>query len=302
MDELKIKVAKAEEKVEKCKTTIVRHEEQLAKKLAALAKKGIDTNDLEAFKYKPTGGGSEHYWDICDAQSKQKDVDSAIKKLNGAEKTLANWQAKLNAEIEAERFLEGNAPQVIKDFLEAWKQRAYEWHIKRYHDFQVLKEELRQKQEEAQLLYIKTSPDYATYLNDDMTLNFPLNLIISNPNKGMNRHLKELKLDYRSIKAKEEIFAGERALHMCTIYDEIERLEWLDKDLEEDKKAKMLDLVYRINAVVGTITDASGLRVNQKGNLDGIIVGDKGKAKIETIGAGGWNIQCFHFRTLIHKL
>ena len=38
------------------------------------------------------------------------------------------------------------------------------------------------------------------------------------------------------------------------------------------------------------------------GDINGIIVGTEGKAKIQTIGAGGYNIQCFHFRTLIHEI
>ena len=35
-------------------------------------------------------------------------------------------------------------------------------------------------------------------------------------------------------------------------------------------------------------------------NLNGYIIGTKGCCSIKTIGAGGYNIQCFHFRTLIH--
>ena len=57
-----------------------------------------------------------------------------------------------------------------------------------------------------------------------------------------------------------------------------------------------------INAIVGTITDARGLYVGNKGELNGIVIGDRGRARIETIGAGGYNIQCFHFRTLIHEI
>lgn len=71
------------------------------------------------------------------------------------------------------------------------------------------------------------------------------------------------------------------------------------KDLEQEKLRKYDDIIERTNDIVGKITDASELRVSPKGNLDGFISGEKGKAKVQTIGAGGYNIQCFHFRTLI---
>ena len=54
-------------------------------------------------------------------------------------------------------------------------------------------------------------------------------------------------------------------------------------------------------STVGTITDASALYIGPEGDINGYIVGTEGEAKIQTIGAGGYNIQCFHFRTLIHE-
>ena len=46
-------------------------------------------------------------------------------------------------------------------------------------------------------------------------------------------------------------------------------------------------------------TDASGLEVGAKGELNGLVNGTRGVARVTTIGAGGYNIQCFHFRTLV---
>lgn len=33
-----------------------------------------------------------------------------------------------------------------------------------------------------------------------------------------------------------------------------------------------------------------------------MIQGENGKCKIETIYAGGYNIQCLHYRVLVHKV
>lgn len=277
--ELEEKVTKAAERVEKCKKTIERHEQQLTKKINS----GASKFDIE--------------W-------KQEDIKGATKKLKEAADILTNWKGKLDLEIEKDRFLNDNAPQVIKDFLNQWKEMAYQWYVKRFDAYQDLKKKLKQEVMGAIIEAVKNIPEYAQYLDEkgevkDMT---EYNLINVYPRKPMDAYLKSKGLDYRGVRTKEAAFAGSMILQMDTFYKEQERLAWLEKELERDRKAKMLDLIYRVNAVVGTITDASNLRISPEGNLNGYIIGEKASAKVETIGAGGWNIQCFHYRTLIHKL
>lgn len=276
---LQEKVIKAEEKVLKCKGTIERHEKQLHKKQDALAKRGVDISNMESFKY-ADGRGSEFYSDICDIEWKQSDIKGATSKLNDAIKIMNNWKVKLDAELEKERFIEGNAPQVIKDFLESWKELAFEWHVQRLISYRAYSKQLDAEVEQARIAVGIT--------NSHM------------PSKTQRAELEKMGLDYQSVASKKASYAGAVVLKMVTML-ETERLEWLEKILEEDKKSKMIDLINRINSVVGTITDATNLDI-KGGNLNGIIIGEKGKAKVETIGAGGYNIQCFHYRTLVNKL
>lgn len=282
---LQEKVQKATEKVEKCKGTIVRHEKSLDKKITALEKKGINLRGLnkdEIEKVREHHRSTDSSWEIYEVTSKFEDIKGATRKLRDAEIVLGNWQSKLDVEIEKERFLNDNAPKVIKDFLESWKQMAYDWHIKKYNAYQIFKKDLAEKVKEAKA-ELGVKEGYSTSREQD-------------------KALKEQGLDYRSIEAKKAHFAGGAVLYMDGIRNEVERLAWLEKELENEKKAKMLDLINRINAVVGTITDASFLRVSEKGNLDGYIIGEKGKAKVETIGAGGYAVQVFHYRTLVNKI
>jgi hypothetical protein len=76
----------------------------------------------------------------------------------------------------------------------------------------------------------------------------------------------------------------------------------MQNDLKEEYNRKYDYIIEKTNEIVGTITDASYLSVDANGNLNGYIIGDRGKANVNTIGAGGYNIQCYHFRTLIHEM
>ena len=76
----------------------------------------------------------------------------------------------------------------------------------------------------------------------------------------------------------------------------------LNKILNQEADDKYDFIIERTNRIVGQITDASNLSVGNKGDLNGRIDGTNGSAWVETIGAGGYNIQCFHFRTLIKPI
>ncbi|MFQ3543576.1 hypothetical protein Q7A53_05775 [Halobacillus rhizosphaerae] len=282
---LEEKVQKAQEQVNKKKKTIERHEKALEKKNIKVAKQGItlDLSSIDAVEnIQMEHRQTDLYWDISEVKGKLEDIRGARGKLKKAEDTLANWQSKLDVEIDKEKFLQDQAPQVIKDFLENWKELAYKWHIKRYNDYLEMRKDLEDK---------------ADKLKEEIGVrkNFF-------PNKEQEAILKEHELDYQTIKGKLTYFAGGTVLRMATIYDEEKRLTWLNKLLEDDKKFKMLDLIRRINGKIGLITDASNLSISRDGNLNGIIIGEKGKARVETIGAGGYNIQCFHFRTLVKEI
>ena len=80
--------------------------------------------------------------------------------------------------------------------------------------------------------------------------------------------------------------------------------EILDKDIE----AKYWNMVEKVTKITGEIIDASYLRVAGDGNLNGIIIGTDGKAKLETILAGGYNQnvivnvrhgQILHYRLIV---
>lgn len=75
--------------------------------------------------------------------------------------------------------------------------------------------------------------------------------------------------------------------------------QYLDKMLSDEVRSKRLDLYYRCVNAVGVLTDVSGLAVGDNGSLNGHVIGEQGKANVETIYAGGYNIQCLHYRVLV---
>lgn len=85
-------------------------------------------------------------------------------------------------------------------------------------------------------------------------------------------------------------------------YSPKDREERLLKIIEREATAKEKTLIARVNKEVGLIVKALNLKVGLNGELNGSIKGENGTCKIETIYAGGYNIQCLHYRVLVHKV
>lgn len=84
--------------------------------------------------------------------------------------------------------------------------------------------------------------------------------------------------------------------------------ESLKKTEEEFRRANLtaaeyfvMDLYNRVNSVTGEVTDWSGITYSGKA-LNGVIVGVNGTVSVETIIAGGYNIQRMHYRVLVKKI
>ena len=68
----------------------------------------------------------------------------------------------------------------------------------------------------------------------------------------------------------------------------------------------IIDLIYRVRSITGDITDWSNIRATAGTGgftvLNGTVIGKEGIACVESITAGGYNIQRLHIRVLVHSI
>ena len=241
--ELEQKVIDAEGRVAKREAVLKKHNSQLTK----MIEKGADRFDVSI---------------------KREDIKSAASKLAEARETLANWQDKLNTRITRDAYLEANTPEILKDFLENWKQHAIGYYREKRIRFIEYREGLKAKERAARLEALQTLPSLEKYRElykgRELTDYDLANLW---PRRDVDAFLSERGLEYRQIQKKLREAGDQITLKLLEIHNEDEREAWLEKTMEEEKRAKLLDLIGRIMSTVGTITDAAALYIGPEGDI-----------------------------------
>lgn len=223
------------------------------------------------------------------------DLKVTLKDIEVAQKALKDYEAQLMAETEKAN--SRNVPAIV-EFLNGWKARVTSHFINGLMEYYMEKEYVHNLYKEiANWSYSKydRSPEQIAYEEARQTFHNRCSGYYEKK-EFINRWGKP---DYNEVKVRDGEYEWLKPYNSATTMEEA--LNKLEKDLAQEWNRKYDFIIERTNEIVGTITDASNLKVGAKADLNGYIIGTRGTAKVQTIGAGGYNIQCFHFRTLINE-
>lgn len=311
---LKDKVTNAEQKVAKCEATVEKHKVQLQKKIDKfnkLADKlGYEHYDSYDSFYElnnaitDTSIRDDLVWAYTEVENKEEDINTAESKVADAEKVLKNWQEKLNKEEANLQYINNEIPQILIDFLDDWKEHCREYVLTMADKYFEEKQELKDTINTYCWEYIVDNKDKFDYLFNSYSGNFATFNNSINYAQYINNYKdsKEFESIYNVKELKNSLENKYNNYFVQFYISHRQDINALDKELEKEKNNKLLDLMNRVTAITGIITDTTNLKINAKGDIDGIIYGEKGNCKVTTIGAGGYNIQCFHYRVLVKKI
>lgn len=210
----------------------------------------------------------------------ESDLKWCLKDLEAAKAALVKYQVELQTiqEKAASRDV-----AVILEFLEQWKEGTRKFYQERFPYYLEARETLNQKGRE-----------HAEWWNHGGW---------NDPNrKAIEKEYDDFKATFQAQWGFISPYVKMEQNPTTHRHEPVFDLDRLNRDLDVEANQKYDFIIERTNAIVGTITDASNLYIGGKGDLNGFIIGDRGTAKVQTVGAGGYNIQRFHFRTLINPM
>ena len=252
------------------------------KEIAKLSKKLERIRKVEAQNWQDP---NPYYYSESDLRSCLRDIESAQKALAGYREQLASEEEKASSR---------DVPAIV-EFLDGWKARAKGYYEKGLQEYYEEKQAIRE-------MYNKIERySYGDQKSPEQIAWEEANTAFRRKCNGYYEKREITNRWGRTEKIEEKVREGEyewmKPYNGESTFEEA--MSKVERDLVQEWNRKYDFIIERTNKIVGVITDASGLKVGAKGDLNGYIIGTKGTAKVQTIGAGGYNIQCFHFRTLI---
>lgn len=271
-EQLKERIEKSIIKIEKLEKKVTKYSKSVSQEFKWLIDEVLRTKDYSKLREYNKLKYDSHY-----CQGDESDYYNAKSDLESAINTYNNYVVKLK---ELEQYESEEKIEAIWNFLTEWKEKAYNWYIENAKLFIELKNNYDQEWE-------KVKEEYA----------YESNYISYNGQK-----IKRTKYNETRFRVNYYFKVSTLAKEIVGHHNNIDTAK-LNDTLDKEKDRKYKDLISRVTKVIGKITDASELKIgNQDGEINGVISGELGKCSVETISAGGYNIQCFHYRVLINKI
>lgn len=224
----------------------------------------------------------------------ESDLRSTIRDID--EVTLAIESYKKQLIAEQEKAASRNVP-AIAEFLNQWRDRVIEFYSENFKEYYNEKKHVRELYNKiADRIYSREKTPYMLAYEEAKKAFDQKCYGYYERKEFINRWGKQ---DHTDIKTKDGEYEWLRPYINESTFEAA--LAKFKKDTDREWIRKYDFIIERTNQIVGQITDASDLKIGAKHDLNGFIIGTKGTAKVQTIDAGGYNIQCYHFRTLINK-
>lgn len=224
-------------------------------------------------------------WEINPYYYSESDLRWTMKDLEAARQALDGYKADL--EKANDKAASRNVP-AITEFLDKWKERARNLYMTTFEKYPQARKAYEEEMEQFRMDYFQERKMKRERFDEWEEMDRARRMI---------RERFEARFGFIEPYV-ERGYDPETYKYSIWAFDSLK----LEKDLTEEYNRKYDFIIERTNQIVKVITDATNLTVGDKGDLNGYIIGTNGTAKVQTIGAGGYNIQCFHFRTLINRI
>ena len=217
----------------------------------------------------------EDYFKDCDDELRYANRD-----LEEAKAQLENYKNMLEKETEKSNELQTNKVEVIWEFLLNWKEEVIDF-------WSTVEVEYIQK-------YLELNKQSADLHNNHYSL--------INSGEYTEETYKKKAIELREKEKAARKNVNDLVYKFYNVGTQSLDMDSVNKFLDKEVEARYFKLINDVKKITGNITDARHLSISSKGDLNGYIVGELGTAKVQTIGAGGYNIQCFHYRTLVREV
>lgn len=230
------------------------------------------------------------------------ECDRELKKIQDKIDDYYRQKRDIESKLDAHFQLRDNLPEQFTEALEIVRKRIFEW-FEKSRDAKI--ELFNQYQKNPMYSAFCCKNDSSKYfLNYCRKCGWKFSFNATVSDEDIIKSLKDVgiaKYFGESIETYVENHSKHFVIH-CQKVVQAERSRNIQKEADayfELEKCRFIDEIVRNCAEVKSVED---VRIGMDGSINGTIYALNGTFNLRSIGAGGYNIQCFHYRVIITKI